>query len=123
MSDASRVEVEGADALASTLHHAAEEIGDMSDALDDAGRLVQTRARGYAPVDTGALAASIEATRSGVEVHVGSAVGVYAGVQEYGSATTPAHPYLRPALDYSQTVILGYFERDANKALAKVKGA
>jgi HK97 gp10 family phage protein len=123
VSDAARVEVEGDDALASSLRRAADEIANPERALDNAGRLVEQRARAGAPVDTGALARSISATRTGVEVQVGPNVGVYAAVQEYGSATTPAHPYLRPALDYSDTVITGMFKDDANKALAKVKGA
>jgi HK97 gp10 family phage protein len=123
VTDTAGVTVEGDEQLASTLSRAADEIAEPSKALDDAGRLVEQRARAGAPVDTGALARSISATRSGVEVTVGPQVGVYAAVQEYGSATTPAHPYLRPALDYSDTVIEGYFKTDADKALSKVKGA
>lgn len=37
---------------------------------------------------------------------------IYANVQEYGSATTPAHPYIRPALDEDK--------RAARKAMLKV---
>lgn len=123
MSDKAGVTVEGDDELAATLRRAADEIGEPTKALDDAGRLVEQRARDAAPVDTGALARSITATREGVAVLVGPNVGVYAAVQEYGSATTPAHPYLRPALDYSDTVITGMFKDDADRALSKVKGA
>lgn len=123
MTSATRVEVEGAEQLASTLRRAADDIEQPERALDDAGRLVATRARGYAPVDTGALANSIEASREGAEVKVGTGIGVYAGVQEYGSSHTPAHPYMRPALDYSSTVIVNYVRRDVDAALGKVKGA
>lgn len=123
MTTAARVEVEGDERLASTLRTAADDLGDMSDALDAAGRLVEQRARTGAPVDTGALGRSIHASRSGVEVAVGPSVGVYGAVQEYGSDHTPAHPYLRPALDYSDVIVTGYFKTDADKALAKVKGA
>lgn len=123
MSDAARVEVTGDDALAASLRRAADDIAEPAKALDDAGRLVEQRARSGAPVETGALARSISASRSGVEVSVGPNVGVYGAVQEYGSATTPAHPYLRPALDYSDTVITGMFKDDADRALHKVKGA
>ena len=118
------VKVEGAERLNDTLKRAADDLDEMSDALDDAGRLVEQRARSGAPVDTGALANSIRADRSGVEVLVGPGLAeVYPAVQEFGSNHTPAHPYLRPALDVSNTIIVGYFERDANKALSKVKGA
>ena len=54
---------------------------------------------------------------------VGPNVGVYAAVQEYGSAHTPAHPYLRPALDYSDTVVIGLFQDDADKALSQSEEA
>lgn len=123
MTGTARIDVDGDERLASTLHGAAEDIGDMSDALDAAARIVEERARSGAPVDTGELARSITAFRSGVEIAVGPNVGVYAAVQEYGSATTPAHPYLAPALDYSNTVIVGYFNDEADRALNKVKGA
>jgi HK97 gp10 family phage protein len=123
VTDTARVEVTGEDELATSLRRAADEIAEPTRALDNAGRLVEQRARSGAPVDTGALSRSITATREGVEILVGPNVGVYAAVQEYGSATTPAHPYLRPALDYSETVVTGYFRDDADRALSRVKGA
>lgn len=124
MTNATRVEVKGDDELAASLKRAADDIGDMSDALDDAGQLVEQRARSGAPVDTGALANSIAVARSGVEILVGPGIGdAYPGVQEFGSSTTPAHPYLRPALDYSEVIVTGFFTRDADKALSHVKGA
>ena len=118
-----KVDVEGDERLAATLDNAADDLTDMHDALEQAGRIVQARARAGAPVRTGALARSITATATATEVQVGPHVGVYAGVQEYGSATTPAHPYLRPALDASNTLILGVFTEETNQALHRVKGA
>jgi HK97 gp10 family phage protein len=123
VSGEARIEVEGDEELARSLARAADEIGDPATALDKSGRLVEQRARTGAPYDSGALQRSIKATRSGVEVQVGPNVGVYAAVQEFGSTHTPAHPYLRPALDYSDTVVTGYFKDDADRALSRVKGA
>lgn len=123
MSDTARVEVEGDEELSRSLRRAADELADPSTALDKSGRLVEQRAREGAPYDTGALQRSIKATRAGVEVQVGPNVGVYAAVQEYGSSHTPAHPYLRPALDYADTTVTGYFRDDANRALSRVEGA
>jgi HK97 gp10 family phage protein len=123
VTDKASVTVEGDDELAASLRRAADEIAEPTRALDNSGRIVEQRARAGAPVDTGALARSIHATRQGVEVHVGPTVGIYAAVQEYGSSHTPAHPYLRPALDYSERVVTGLFLDDTNKALAKVEGA
>lgn len=122
MSKAARVEVEGADKLASTLRDAADDIDEPTRALDASARLVQTRARGGAPVDTGALSNSIEARRAGATVEVVAGM-PYAPYQEYGTVNVPAHPYMRPALDYSETVIVGYFKADTDASLRKVKGA
>lgn len=123
MTDKASVEVEGDKELSRSLARAADELGDPTTALDKSGRLVEQRARSGAPYDTGALQRSIKATREGVEVLVGPSVGVYGAVQEFGSSHTPAHPYLRPALDYSDTVVTGYFRDDADRALSRVKGA
>jgi HK97 gp10 family phage protein len=114
--------VVGADRLAATLRGAADDIRDLSAAQQSAGRLVEQRSRSGAPVRTGALARSIRSSTTGAEVHVTSPLR-YAGVQEYGSNHTPAHPYMRPALSYSTPIIVGLYEADVQRALAKVKGA
>lgn len=122
MTDASRVEIDGADRLASTLQRAAEEMGELDQAQQAAGRLVEQRARSGAPVRYGDLQRSIRASVTGTEVHVSSDLN-YAGVQEYGSSHTPAHPYMRPALGNSSTQIVALYATDAQRALAKVQGA
>lgn len=122
MTKESRVEVDGADRFASTLHRAAEEMGELDQAQEAAGRLVEQRARSGAPVKTGDLARSITASVTGTEVHVSSPL-KYAGVQEYGSTHTPAHPYMRPALGNSSAQIVALYAVDAQRALGKVQGA
>jgi HK97 gp10 family phage protein len=120
---ASRVEVDGADMLASTMHRAAGEIEELDQAQQAAGRLVEQRARSGAPRLTGDLSRSIRASVTGTEVHVSSDLPRYPGVQEYGSTHTPAHPYMRPALGNSSTQIVALYEIDVQRALGKVKGA
>lgn len=76
--------------------------GPIAKDLKRRGIKVQRRARQLAPVDTGRLRSSIgeELARSGSLLieRVGTDVD-YAAFQELGTSRTPAHPYLRPALD------------------------
>jgi HK97 gp10 family phage protein len=82
------------------------------------GNDIRNDARALAPVKTGALRRSIKVRairrsrgRMGVIVRTGTREelgienddkGYYPAVQEYGSETVPARPYLRPALDHNQ---------------------
>jgi len=117
------VDVDGGDRLASTLHNAADDVAELDDAKRDAGRIVEERARKGAPRDTGALVSSIASTVEDADVLIASSLPVYPGVQEYGSTHTPAHPYMRPALEASTTQIVDLFEDDVRKAIDQVKGA
>lgn len=67
---------------------------------------VEAGAKTRAPVDTGTLRASIQATRVGVahwRVVVGADYGLYV---EYGTYRMAARPFLRPALDTVRPVFL-----------------
>jgi hypothetical protein len=116
-------EVDGADTLARTCRAAADDLEDMAAAHAAAGRLVQQRARGYAPKASGALAQSIVADASGTEVAVSSPL-IYAGVQEYGWAAhnISAQPFLQPAMADVDTVLKPY-EAAVDKAVAQIRGA
>lgn len=123
MTNGASVNVDGDERLASTLHDAADDVADLSKAKHDAGRIVEERARAGAPRDTGALVSSIASTVEGTDVLIASSLPVYPGVQEYGSTHTPAHPYMRPALEASTTQIVDLFEDDVRKTIDQVKGA
>jgi len=59
---------------------------------------IQAHAQGRAPVDTGTLKNSIQATRTGIaswRVVVGADYGLYV---EYGTRFMGAQPYFRPAI-------------------------
>lgn len=66
-----------------------------------AAGFVADLARQLAPVDTGALRASIRVTPDApalrVEVQAGGASAPYAAYVEYGTSRSPAQPYLTPA--------------------------
>lgn len=116
------VTVEGSEHLAATLRHAADRIEHPRAAEEATGRLVATRGKSYAPVDTGALANSVTAAVVGAEVQVGSPL-PYAGVTEYGGGNhIPAQPYLRPALANSEAAIAAIYLADAQAALNDVEG-
>jgi phage gpG-like protein len=55
-------------------------------------------------------------------VTVGSAI-PYAPFQEYGTATVPASPYLRPALEAATTTIVDAYTGEIQQLLETVKGA
>jgi len=114
--------VEGAEALASSLNRVAGELDDLTAAGTKAGQAVKVRAAHGAPVNTGALARSVYAEASGTEVVVGARA-PYAGFQEYGTVTTPASPYLRPALEASTTEIVAAYTEEIQTKLETVKGA
>lgn len=117
-----RVEVQGLARFRATLALARQKIREPHDALVESGRLIEQRGRSRAPVRSGRLAASITSSVAGTEATIGSAV-EYAAVTEYGGGNNiPAQPYLRPALDYSQTTVLRAFEEDAQRALNGVHG-
>jgi hypothetical protein len=47
----------------------------------------------------------------------------YAAFQEYGTVTTPAAPYMRPALEASTSVIVDAYTGEIQDLLNTVKGA
>ena len=119
-----QVHVQGDERLAATMKAAAKAVADMSGTSREAAELLAVSARGRAPVDTGALSQSItaEATHEGAQV---SSDLVYAGVQEWGwrARGIPAQPFMVPALDEHTERIADLYERAADAAIDKVKGA
>lgn len=78
-------------------------LGDIETKLHRAGAAVVARAQSLAPVDTGALRASIGYVVAGetgqrmtLSIQVGMPYGIY---QEFGTRYMRPHPYIRPALN------------------------
>ena len=90
---ASTTDLTALDAVITRLEHADTIVASYAD-------VIQTEAKHLVPVRTGALRASIIVQHDGLTADVVAGEGLtYAAVQEYGGATTPAHPYMRPALE------------------------
>jgi HK97 gp10 family phage protein len=71
----------------------------LGDALQTLADEIVAEAKANAPVDTGALRDSLEATITGeleIEVHDGVSYGIF---QEYGWKNGPAQPFLTPAVE------------------------
>ena len=66
--------------------------------LDKAALIVENEAKQLCPVDTGTLRASIHTEKRGKNARIVRAGTDYAEYVEFGSARTPAQPFLRPAL-------------------------
>lgn len=115
-------EVEGSRELAASLSRVADSLDDMPGAGTKAGQAVKQRAASGAPVDTGALARSVYAEAGPAEVVVGARER-YAPFQEYGTATVPASPYLRPALEAATGEIVAAYTEEIQKKLETVEGA
>lgn len=121
MSDLS-VTVEGDTALRASLGRVAGQLDDLGKAGETGGRAVAQRAKSAAPVATGALARSIRAEATGNEITVSAPVR-YAAFQEYGTATVPASPYMRPALEAATSEIVDAYTGEIQDLLETVKGA
>jgi HK97 gp10 family phage protein len=72
-----------------------------------AARLIAARAKDRVPVASGRLrdAIHIEHEDGGVAVVAGNTEAFYGHIVEHGGVFTPAHPFLRPAVDESRDEI------------------
>ena len=92
-----RIDVQGADAAAAALMQFAAGIKSKTPAAVAQG--------GKAPVDTGALRASITSKPAGMRCDIGTNV-EYAIYQEFGTYKMAAHPFLVPALKGNEQAII-----------------
>lgn len=122
MTDQTRVI--GAPELASSLHRAADDIGDMSRAGEQTGRLIANRGRVVVPRLSGALAASIGSRTDHNNAEVFSAL-PYAARTHYGYARyrQRAQPFLMDPATQLVPVWSGYYTAEADRILHTVKGA
>lgn len=110
--------VRGADRVARTLHAAADDLRTMSDAAREYGDLVAATGRGFAPVRTGRLRASITARAAAV-----TAAAPYAAAVEYGTRRgTRPHRYMGRAVDATEADRDRIYTRSADRIGDTVKG-
>lgn len=115
------MKLEGADGLSKKFAKIAEQASSKLEAAVTVGAMkVQNSAKYKAPYKTGNLRSSIHtapesSSSDEVVVRVGTDV-IYAAAQEFGTATIPPHPYLRPALDSNRAEV----KREIKRALEKL---
>jgi len=79
-------------------------------AVNETAEAVASAAQSNAPVDTGALRASIDVTKTGstaAQVTTGVDYAIY---QEYGTYKMPAHPFMTPAAEAERGRYLSRFQ-------------
>jgi hypothetical protein len=120
------VQVRGAKELRKTLKAAGDSLADLKDVHQAVGNMVVSVARGLAPVQTGALAGSIRATRlaTGVGLRAGSGSIRYAGPIHWGwpAHNIAANPFLMNAAQTTETEWVGLYEAELNRILDRVEG-
>ncbi len=102
--------VPGMDAVRKKLEDMQERVSEaVAAALEEAAQLVAESARQKCPRDSGSLAASIQATGVMTSPQGGTvrvvAAAPHADFVEYGTANSPAQPFLYPALAENQDAI------------------
>ena len=120
--------VRGAAELSRTLGELADTLDDLSATSSAAADLIVGAARGYAPVLTGRLRASIRGTadRAGATVTAGEGItSPYPAVQEYG---LPRHNivgrrYMARAAETTERAVVNKYENDLSTAVNNVRGA
>lgn len=118
-----RVRIDGIRAAVRALDQAGADVQDMRDLMHSMGEIVAQRARGTAPVLTGALRGNIRAGRGKTKavVRAGGARLRYAPVIEYGwpKRGITARPFLTQALQATLPQVLAEFDRGLNQLLRK----
>ena len=106
------IRIRGSEQLRRNLNrlHGAERRQAQRDGLEAGARIVETQAKVYCPVDTGALRSSIMVDEVTPEHAIIAPHTDYAEHVEFGTSRMAAQPYLRPALDQHEAEILGAVE-------------
>ena len=121
MADA--VEVKGAAELSRSLHHAADELEDLSETNARAGEYVRARAAANAPRRTGALATSLRVTVDPAAVTVESDL-IYANPIHWGwpARNISAQPFLADALEATSSAVVDMYAANNERVLSHVHG-
>lgn len=125
MTDGVVIEARGAAELQRTLRKASDDLGNLSGVNQSAGSMVAAAARGRAPHRSGALAASIRASR----VAAGSVTVVagvpYAGPIHWGwpARNIAARPFLSDAATSTESAWVALYEAELNRVIDRVEGA
>lgn len=125
------LKLEGGRNLRRTLKQAGSDLSDLKDVHRSASEIVASKAKGWAPVQSGRLAASVRAgaTKTAGIVRAGnrrrSASGVpYAPPIHWGwkARNIKANPFLSYSAQATESTWLRLYEDKVNKALDQIKG-
>jgi len=112
------VKVRGADRVARTMNAAAADLKTMDAATAEYGDVLAAAARGFAPVRTGRLRASIAPRGAAV-----SATAPYAAPVEYGALGRRPARYMARAVDRTESDADRVFTTGAEHICDQIKGA
>ena len=119
-----KIKIDGLDELMKELAKkvdGAQEI--LDNATDEASKLVMSKAKSLAPVDSGNLRQSLDTHEEkqkskNKSVHQVATDDAFYGIfQEYGTKNHPAKPFMRPALQKSKSKIKKIIQEHIKKAL------
>ena len=119
----SGLRVEGLRQTVRSLERFGVEVQDLKAAFNKIGTIVVNEAVTLTPTLSGALAASIRAskTKNKSEVRAGSARVVYAGVIHYGGYNNiTAQPFLTTAVDNKQAQVINTMETELGRLIRKL---
>lgn len=117
-------ELVGGTRLASSLHSAADDVGDMSRAGSRTGTLIANRGRVEAPRKTGRLAASVGTRTKANATEITSGL-PYANRTHWGYARygQRAQPFILHPAEQLSDVWAGFYTDEADRILHTVRGA
>lgn len=126
MAKAPLVQVSGTRELRRTMKAAGDDLGDLKDLHQRVGAIIVAEAKSRAPVETGALAATIRAGRmaTGVKVSAGSRRVPYSQPIHWGwpRRGIASQPFLSDAATSTESTWVTVYEDGINQILSKVHG-
>jgi HK97 gp10 family phage protein len=88
-------------------------------ALMEGGKLIETAAKGFAPVDTGRLRSSINTEAQGENTVIVAPHVDYAMYQEFGTKNQSGTPFMKPGFESSRDAAVSHIKA---KLAAAMKG-
>lgn len=118
------VTIQGAEELRRTLKRAADQVSDMTGTNQQAASRLGAAASARAPRRTGALAGSMRATATPTQARVEFPI-VYANPIHWGwpARNIRSNPFATTALEQTQAVTVGLYEKRVDQIVGGIRGA
>ena len=82
----------------------------LANALMEGGKLIETAAKGFAPVDTGLLRSSISTEAQGENTVIVAPHVDYAMYQEFGTKNQSGTPFMKPGFESSRDAAVSHIK-------------